>query len=296
MGMPRLSIVVVNFNRRQRLRHCLSSIPSAIPNYPFELFVVDNGSGDGSVAMVQEQFPQAIVMQQNTNQGFSRAVNRALKQATGNYFLCLNNDAWLAPGSLDRLLSFMEAHPDIGIVGGKILNADGSLQLSARSFPTFATALFNRASLLTRFFPQNRFSRRYLLSDWDHARPQEVDWVSGSFLAIRRAACEAIGFLDERFFLFCEDVDWCLRAKQAGWKVVYFPEAVGIHYMDRRPNPFRAVVAHHQSMFRFYRKHLRRTPLWDPIVGAAVGARALVALSILLFSVARRNDKVSHFS
>ena len=294
MGIPRLSIVVVNFNRRERLRHCLSSIPSAIPNYPFELFVVDNGSGDGSVAMVQEQFPQAIVMQQNTNQGFSRAVNRALKQATGNYFLCLNNDAWLTPGSLDRLLSFMEVHPDIGIVGGKILNADGSLQFSARSFPTFATALFNRTSLLTRLFPKNRFSRRYLLSDWDHACPQEVDWVSGSFLTIRRAACEAIGVLDERFFLFCEDVDWCLRAKQAGWKVTYLPDAVAIHSMEKRDNPYQAVLAHHQSMFRFYRKHLRRSRLLDPVVGAGIGLRVAVAFGRLLISSNRQNGRHSH--
>ena len=295
METARFSIVVVNFNRCQKLRHCLSSLRPAI-SHPFELFVVDNGSRDGSVAMVHEQFPEAIVIQQNINQGFSRAVNRALKRATGNYFLCLNNDAWLYPESLDRLVSFMESRPDAGIVGGKVLNADGSLQFSARSFPTFATVLFNRSSLLTRLFPDNRFSRRYLLSDWNHAQPKEVDWVSGSFLAIRRKTCEAIGLLDERFFLFCEDVDWCLRAKQAGWKVVYFPEAVAIHTMERRSNPFQAAVAHHQSMFRFYRKHLRRSLLLDPFVGTAIGLRALMVLGGLLLSSARRNGRGSHFS
>ena len=243
--------------------------------------------------MVRENFPNALLIENSNNLGFSRAVNQALERADGDYFLCLNNDAWLCPESLDRLLSFMENHPDTGIVGGKILNADGSLQFSARSFPTFTTALFNRTSLLTRLFPRNRFSRRYLLNDRDPSHVLEVDWVSGSFLMIRRATRDAIGLLDERFFLFCEDVDWCLRAKRAGWKVIYFPDAVAVHYWEKRPNPFQAELAHHQSMFRYYRKHLRRTSLLDPVVGAGISLRALAVLSRLFFSSLRRNGKIT---
>ena len=283
MKPPSLSIIVINFNRRQKLSECLNSIREAVTQFDHELLVVDNASRDGSVAMVRENFPQALLTQNEKNVGFSRAVNQGLREAKGDYFLCLNNDSWLYPQSLDRILLWMEAHPDVGIVGGKILNADGSLQFSARSFPTFAAALFNRTSLLTQLFPQNRFSRRYLLSDWDHTQIREVDWVSGSFLAIRRKTCEVIGFLDEQFFLFCEDVDWCLRAKQAGWKVTYLPDAVAIHSMEKRDNPYQAALAHHQSMFRFYRKHLRRSPLLDPFVGIGVGLRAAVVLSRLLF-------------
>ena len=290
MESPRLSIVVVNFNRCEALRHCLFSIRAAICTSPFELFVVDNGSKDGSVAMIQKEFPDAALLRNKTNLGFSRAVNQALRKASGDYFLCLNNDTWLYPQCLDRVLSFMEGHPDVGIAGGKILNANGSLQFSARSFPTFTTALFNRTSFFTQLFPENRFSRRYLLSDWDHSEIREVDWVSGSFLTIRRGACEAIGLLDERFFLFCEDVDWCLRAKQKGWKVIYLPDAVAIHSMEKRDNPYQAVLAHHQSMFRFYRKHLRRSPLLDPLVGIGISLRALVACGEVLF-LNRQNGK-----
>lgn len=294
MERPRLSIVVVNLDRRERLRYCLSSIPRAVSMYPYELFVVDNGSRDGSAAMVQEDFADAILIENRTNLGFSRATNQALRQANGDYFLCLNNDTWLYPESLNRLVSFMEVHPEVGIVGGKILNPDGSIQSSARSFPTLVNALFNRTSLLTRFFPENRFSRRYLLSDWDHAEVREVDWVSGSFLAIRRHTCNQIGLLDEEFFLFCEDVDWCLRARRAGWKAVYLPEAVVIHYMEKRSNAYQATLAHHRSMFRFYRKHLRRSPFLDPLVGFGIGLRAAAVVGSLLLSSTKQNGEVSH--
>jgi len=239
--------------------------------------------------MVRENFPHALLIENRANLGFSRAVNQGLRRAKGDYFLCLNNDAWLYPGSLDRLFSFMEGHPEVGIAGGKILNPDGSLQPSARSFPTWTNALFNRTSVLTRLFPRNPFSRRYLLSDWDHTETREVDWVSGSFLAIRRKACEEVGLLDERFFLFCEDVDWCLRARRVGWKVVYFPEATAIHSMEKRSNAYQAALAHHQSMFRFYRKHLRRSPFLDPLVGIGIGVRATLALSYLFFSSLGQN-------
>jgi len=284
MEKPRLSIVVVNFNRRDRLCHCLSSVEKAASDVGMELLVVDNGSSDGSVEMVRKEFPHAFLFQQKTNVGFSRAVNSALRKAAGDYFLCLNNDTWLYPMSLDRLVAFMDRHPQAGIVGGKVLNADGTLQLSARSFPTFSTLFFNRTSLGTRLFPQNPFSRRYLLSDWGHGETRKVDWVSGAFLAIRRETCEAIGLLDERFFLFCEDVDWCLRASRAGYQVVYFPEAAVIHYLEHRPNASQAILAHHRSMYRFYQKHLRRSALWDPFVGVGIGLRAAMALgSHLLF-------------
>ena len=268
-----LSIVIPHLNKMASLAKCLSSIPSAAGTLSHEIIVVDNGSVDGSRERVNRDFPKAVLLQNKTNEGFGRAVNHGLRIAQGRYLLCLNNDTLLSPLSLERLVAFMEGQPEAGIAGGKILNRDGSLQLSARSFPGIETAFFNRSGFLTRLFPKNPFSRRYLLSDWDHNSPKEVDWVSGSFFLIRRSLIEKIGLFDERFFLYCEDVDYCRRAKEAGYRVYYVPTSHLIHETGYSEKKFNTLFFHHQSMYRFYKKHYSKGFVGDIAVLGGIAVR-----------------------
>ena len=276
-----LSIVIPHFNRISSLKICLSSVPPAAGTLSHETIVVDNGSSDGSQKMVKDLFPKVCLLQNKTNEGFGRAVNRGLRMGQGRYLLCLNNDTALFPHSLETLVNFMEKHPEAGVSGGKIFNPDGTLQFSARSFPGIRTALFNRSALLTRLFPKNPFSRRYLLSDWDHNSVREVDWVSGSFFLIRRSLTEKIGFFDERFFLYCEDVDYCRRTKEAGYRIYYIPEAHIIHDTGYSEMKMSTLFFHHQSMYRFYKKHFSKNPLWDTAVLGGVVLRFAVGATFL---------------
>ncbi len=271
-----LSIVIPHRNRKDALRRCLGSIPLAAGSLSYETIVVDNGSRDGSQEVIRRTFPKVHLLQNQNNEGFSRAVNQGLRKAAGNYLLCLNNDTFLFPNSLVCLLSFMEMHPDAGISGGKIFNRDGTIQPSARSFPRLETALFNRSSLATRFFPNNPLSRRYLLSDWDRCSVREVDWVSGSFLMIRRSVFEKVGFFDERFFLYCEDVDYCRRAKEMGFRVYYVPDSHIIHETSYSGKGLSTLFFHHQSMYRFYKKHYSGNFLRDTLILGGVTLRFLV--------------------
>ena len=277
-----LSIVIPHRNRRNSLERCLASLPSAAAVLSYETIVVDNGSTDGSREMLKERFPEVVLLQNRTNEGFSRATNQGLRVARGDHLLCLNNDTLLFPRSLEILVFFMKCHPNAGVVGGKILNKDGKVQPSARSFPRLETAFFNRSSLLSHLFPQNPFSRRYLLNDWNHDSVRQVDWISGSFFLIRRATFEKVGGFDERFFLYCEDVDYCRRVQEAGYHVFYNPEAKITHetgYSERR---FDTLFFHHQSMYRFYKKYHSRGPLWDFAILGGVTCRFLVGATFLV--------------
>ncbi len=195
-----------------------------------ETVVVDNASEDGSPEMVADEFPDVCLLRSRTNEGFSGGNNRALSGLDARYALLLNSDAAPHPGALDTLLDFADAHPDIGIIGPKVVNPDGSLQYSCRRFPTFAAGLF-RNVYLGRLFPNNQPAADYLMQDFDHASVRDVDWVSGCALLIRRECLEQVGPLDAAtFFMYCEDMDWCLRAHQASWRVAYFPDAVITHF------------------------------------------------------------------
>jgi len=174
----------------------------------------------------------------------------------------------------------MEQHPQAGVSGGKIFNDDGTLQPSARSFPCLKTAFFNRSSFFTRFFPGNPFSTRYLLTDWDHASVREVDWVSGSFLILRRGLLETVGLFDEQFFLYCEDVDYCRRVKEAGYRVFYVPEAKITHDTSYSEKNIGTLFFHHQSMYRFYKKHDSRGPLWNLLILSGIVLRFLAGVGL----------------
>jgi len=280
-----LSIVIVAHESRPHLSGCLRAVYGQADAPPLEVVVVDNASTDGGGALVRREFPQAAVVPAPRNLGFAGGVNLGVRHTKGGCVLLLNPDAVLQPGALRRLAAFLEATPDAGLVAPRLVNPDGSLQLSCRSFPGRWTALAHRYSLLTHLAPRNRGARRYLLTDWDHASVRAVDWVSGACVMARRAVLELVGGLDEGFFLFAEDVDLCKRVWAAGWKVYYVPGAVAVHHVgiSTRRDSGRLILARHRSMLRYHHKHFRaRSPL-GLLTDAAIVGRALVHLCLVPF-------------
>jgi len=270
-----LSIIIVSYNGREHLRKCLQSLAAHGPSVGHEVIVVDNASQDGSAEMVAAEFPQARLLTLPKNVGFAAGANRGIKDAGGEAIVLLNPDSELKEDVFGPMLTYLRGHPDIGILAPKLRDEDGSLQLSCRRFPTFSVALFNRYSLLTRLLPRNRFSARYLLTDWDHSAIAAVDWVSGACLMARRSLFEEIGPLDEGYFMYIEDVDLCQRVHRAGYKVVYFPEAAITHHIGRSSHtlPSRSIVERHRSMWHYYKKYLRRGWLLDIVVAGGIALR-----------------------
>lgn len=289
--MPLLSVVIVSWNVREDLRECLrslftSSLDPFLSPVPLEVIVIDNASSDGSALMVQREFPQVRLFVNPYNLGYTRANNQGIEVSQGKLLLLLNPDTIVCPGALGILVRWAENRPDVGIIGPKLLNPDGSLQLSARSFPDLGVGAF-RNTFLERLFPMNPFVRRYLLTDWDHNEVREVDWVSGAAMLVRREVFERVGLLDEAFWAYCEDVDLCWRAWQRGFKVLYCPEAVIVHKVGRSSDQrlVSSLIQHHRSMWRFYRKNYRhRYPFWTaPLIGGGIWLRLFGALTKVLW-------------
>lgn len=269
----------MSWNTREDLRTALQSIDRHRPEGSFEVLVVDNASIDGSPEMVQNEFPWVRLIANKENVGFTRGHNQAVRESHGKYLLILNSDTIILQGALQKLIDFAEANPEAGIVGPRLLNPDGSLQYSCRRFPNLAAAIF-RNTPLGKLFPQNRYTRDYLMTDWDHSTPREVDWVSGAAMFIRREVHEQLQGFDERFFMYCEDVDLCYRAWKAGWKVVYYPEAQIVHAIGRSTDRVanKMIRQFHASMYRFYKKHYaRQTPFYlRPFILPGLIARASI--------------------
>ncbi len=259
MSKPLISVILVNYNSGQALLDCLDDLAREADRTPLEILVVDNASSDGSLEKVQKVHPGPAYLKNRANLGFARACNQALARAGGDFFMLLNPDTRVEEGALSALGGYLAGHPRVGALGPRILDPSGQVQLSARSSQGPTTLLFHRYSLLTRIFPGNALSRRYLLSDWDHESEREVDWLSGAALMVRREAVEAAGPLDGGFFLFHEDVDWCKRIKEAGFKVVYWPQATIFHEIgiSKDKSSFVLLRIRHRSMIRFVHKHYR---------------------------------------
>lgn len=276
MKMP-VSVVVVAYNNASEIEGCLRSVlgePEAL-----QVLVVDNASTDGTPEVLERLAREAgrlRILRNPENLGFGRACNQALRLCTEPLALLLNPDAVLLPGALAALGQGFAEHPEAGIVGLKVFDWDGvTVQLSCRAFPGFSTALFHRYSVLTRLWPGNPWSRRYLATGFGHERDASFDWVSGCAMGLRRAALERIGLFDESFFMFCEDVDLCRRARNEGFDVVYLPAARVRHRIggSSRSAPRLVIVARHRSMWLYYKKHLRGGPLLDALTYLGIQTR-----------------------
>ena len=277
-----LSVVVVSFNARDYLRRCLASVLEQTKGVSCELIVGDNASWDGSAQMVQAEFPQVTLVRLTANLGFAAGCNRGMERAAGEFILLLNPDTELAEDAFSPMVAYCRQNPSVGILGPKLLNSDGSLQLSCRRFPSHLTSLFNRQSVLTRLFPGNPFSRRYLMTDWAHDRIEPVDWLSGACLVLRRDMVDRIGGMDEGFFMYIEDVDLCYRAHRAGYEVAYFPQVAVTHHIGKSSDtmPNRSILQWHRSMWRYYRKHMRGNRLLDALTLGGIAARCLYQLAL----------------
>lgn len=231
---PDLSIIIVNHNTRDFLRDCLRSVFDNGYSGPFEVFVVDNHSGDESAGMVKRTFPAVRLIENGTNVGFSRANNRALRMCRGRFALLLNPDTRVLPRALDALVAFMNERSDAGAAGARQwLDPDKTFQSVATARPLTRAVLWQETPLLGRLAPRRRLLEKYWEADfrlWRAERPVEVEALNGSCLIVRLKILEDIGDLDERFFLFFEDIDWCLRMRKGGWKIFFVPQAEIVHY------------------------------------------------------------------
>jgi GT2 family glycosyltransferase/lipopolysaccharide/colanic/teichoic acid biosynthesis glycosyltransferase len=272
-----ISVIIVSYNVRDFLQQCLRSLEKASEGLSVEVIVVENASRDASAQMVREQFPWVRLIENKSNRGFSRANNQAIRIAQGRYLLLINPDTLAREDTLTALLDFMEAHPAAGVAGCKILNPDGTLQLSCRrSFPTPWVAL-SKILGLSRLFPNSRLFGKYNLTYLDPDRVAEVDALSGSFLFLRRQALEKIGLFDEEYFMYGEDLDLCYRIKRAGWKIYYVPLTQIIHYKGKSTQSSAStVVDFYRAMYIFVKKHLRHRYLfflhWFLVLGITMRA------------------------
>jgi GT2 family glycosyltransferase len=276
-----LSAVIVNYKSRDPLLVCLRTLAGDTAGLAAETVVIDNSPGDGAAEVVAREFPATRWITNRENVGFATAVNQGIAATTGAHVLLLNPDCEVRPGAIRTLLGWHAAHPRTGIAAPRVTHADGTLEYSARSYPGGLAVLFNRYSLLTRLFPRNPWSRRYLMSDWDHASPRDVDWVSGACMCVSREAIAEVGPLDGRYFMFNEDVDWCRRMNDAGWRVTYVPDAVVVHHIgaSRKRVAARVIVERHRGMIRYFHKHHHPHPLMAMVVDSLVTARAVVMLA-----------------
>ena len=279
--MNSLDIIIVNYNSTGYLLSCLRSVYDSLQGLPVKVFVQDNASED-DVNRVNEMFPKVLLSKNSYNMGFSKAANNAMKQSAAPYVVLLNPDTRVTHGFFECILRYMEENPDVGIIGPKILNRDGSVQGSARSFPTPLTAFFGRNSLLTRWFPDNRITRQNMLTTGsDGVTPMAVDWVSGACMMVRKKAIDDVGFMDERFFMYWEDVDWCKRMWHSGWKVVYFPQASIVHYVGGSSEKLvlRSVFEFHKSCCQLFNKYTKfPLSVVSPLVFWGIALRFFFAL------------------
>ncbi|MDI6739923.1 MAG: glycosyltransferase, partial [Candidatus Edwardsbacteria bacterium] len=252
-----LCITIVNFNSHILLDRCLSSIFRHPPQCRFKVVVVDNGSGDSSLELARDRYPQVDWVANRNNLGYARAVSQAFRLVRAGNFLLLNPDVELLEDSADQLVGFMRDHPEAGIAGAKLFYPTGGLQPSARRFYTLGSLLWRRTAL-GKLFPNARINREHLMADWDHNSVRLVDWLLGTSMMVRRAAVNDVGLMDERFFLYFEDVDWCYRFRRAGWSVCYVPQARMIHQHLRESahrGLSRSKLEHLKSLIRFVAKY-----------------------------------------
>ncbi|MFZ5515658.1 MAG: glycosyltransferase [Candidatus Zhuqueibacterota bacterium] len=284
-----LSIIIVSYNVKEFLEQAIVSIVKSSQSIQYEIFVVDNASSDGSAELIRKKFPSIHLITNSDNKGFAAANNQALKLARGKYILLINPDTIVQEDTVRIIRNFIEAHPECGMVGCKILNPDGSLQLACRrSFPTPWVG-FTKIIGLSKLFPQSRWFGRYNLTYLDPDETYEVEAISGSFMFFRRSVLEDVGYLDESFFMYGEDLDWCFRIQQAGWKIYYVPDTRIIHFKGEssKKSNIDLILQFYRAMKLFVEKHYHNryfhVPQWLLVAGISLRASLTFLKRFLLW-------------
>ncbi len=296
-GVIDLSIIIVNWNTKEFLLPCVRSIFENQQRMGWEVVVVENGSQDGSADEIRKTFPFVHLIVNERNLGFSKAVNQGLQKASGRYVLLLNPDIQVKDGAIERLVSFMDAHSDVGVAGAQLLNSDGSKQNSIANFPSLATELLNK-SLLRWLFP-----KKFPGKERRYSGPVEVDSVIGACMMVRRDALDQVGLLDEDYFLFLEETDWCYRMKQAGWKIYHVPQAEVYHFQGKsaETEKKRAKVEYCRSRYHFFRKNRGEVQWFVLLAGLLIrlGFELLLMITaclVTLFTVKSWRRKLSIYA
>jgi GT2 family glycosyltransferase len=288
-----VSICIVSFRTRDLLRDCLGSIYKTVDSLSFEIIIVDNNSQDGTLEMLNAEFPGVRLLVNDHNAGYTRPNNQAIRESNGRYVVLINPDTVVKPNAIAELFHFLEDHPEVGIVGPKVLNRDGTLQKQCRRSEARPWDSFCYFSGLSRLFPHDRRFAGYLMTYLDENLVHEAEAVSGSCMMIRRQVIEQIGYQDENFFAYQEDTDYCRRTRLAGWKVFYNPSAQIIHYGGEggsNVQPFRSIIEWHRSYYLYYRKHFSRDYFF--VFNAIYYLGMLIKLGLSLFVNLFRKKKV----
>jgi GT2 family glycosyltransferase len=270
---PVLSISIVHHDGKAMLRDCLRSIKQNPPDATYEILVVDNASTDGAMEMLTEEFPEVQLIRRTRRHGFGDNHNQAMEQMRGKFLFLLNDDTLVLPNALNALLACATRHPNAGVVGARLQNADGSLQPSCYKFPSPVRAIWENL-LLTAAFPESKWFGDYRC--WAHNEERTVDFVSGAAFLVRREVIEQIGEMDTEFFMYAEETDWQKRMNRVGWTTVFCPDAHIVHFGGRSSEvmPERQFVEFHRSQLKFIRK-------WHGTTGAVIYRMAMVGGAIV---------------
>jgi GT2 family glycosyltransferase len=253
----KLSICIVSWNTSDLLKKCLSSVYKFPPKCAFEVFVADNNSSDGTPDMVASNFPQVLLIKNKENLGFAKANNQIIEKTRGQYLLLLNPDTEVFEGSIDVLIEFMDKNIDAGVVAPKLINSDGTLQRSCMGFPTLG-AMAMRQLFLEALVPFNPYTKKYLMSDFKHDKPAEVDQPMGACLLVRKGIIDKLGAFDPKYYMFFDEVDLCFRIKKAGWKIIFDPASSVMHHGGtavKKWSPLRLSRVWTASRNYFFKKH-----------------------------------------
>jgi GT2 family glycosyltransferase len=278
-----LSVIIITYNEKELLASCLRSVLATSTDYKFETIVTDSGSTDGTRELMRDEFPNIKFLDNKKNLGFSKGNNVAIKQASGKYILLLNADTEIHVDTLDLSIKYMDAHPDVGAMGCKVILPNGKLDPSARrKFP-------NPANSFLRLFGLKKFSNYNIEGGIDEQ--MEVDAIMGAYFFTRAGVIDKVGLLDEEFFMYGEDLDWCYRIKKAGYKIVYYPMASIIHikYGSSKTVPFKVIAWAHDAMRIFYRKHYAQEHNWffNQLVYLGIKLRMIFVYILNLFTTKR---------
>jgi hypothetical protein len=253
-----VSAIIVNWNTKELLRNCIASIYEQAGSVNYEIIVIDNASSDGSCEMVRSEFPEVILTVEPTNRGYAAAINDGIRIAHGRYVLVLNSDTLICDAAIEKTVRYADKHPEAAVIGCQVRENPDKVQMTCFQFPSLLN-LFLRSSGLARCFKKNRFFDREDIRWWQRDSERQVDVVSGMFMLVRHEAIDEVGVMDEDYFLYCEETDWCYRFSKAGWKMLFWPGAVILHLggggHSSKTKELQLEVQMKKSILLFFKKH-----------------------------------------